>query len=185
MNWRGALALTMLVVLAAITWWLLQTETAPPREPAPTAPEQPDYYFRDALITRLDKETGKPELQLGAADIRHLPQAAVSELATVRLEYYARDGAYWIITALRGELPDAGDVIILQGDVRIIRPDEEPPLEAVTEFLEVNTETHFATTDETVTIRQGASRISGTGLSAWLDEKRLQMHTQVRGHYEK
>jgi len=51
------------------------------------------------------------------------------------------------------------------------------------EEFELNNKTHFISTDQAVTMTQGSSLIRAVGLKAWIDEKRIELLSDVRGRY--
>lgn len=183
MTRRGLFALLGLLLLAGASIWLAQRTPAPADTPAPPASEQPDYYFRDATLHRYDG-AGPATMELRASDIRHFPDSGYSALTTINLTYYVEDGTRWLIRAAHGTLPDQGEVLQLEGDVRITRPDSTPPVQITAAQLAINMETRIANSDGPVTMQQGALRVAGTGLTAWLKTRQLQILDAVRGHYE-
>lgn len=51
------------------------------------------------------------------------------------------------------------------------------------EEFELNNKTHFISTDQAVTMTKGKSSIRAIGLNAWIDEKRIELLSEVQGHY--
>ena len=49
--------------------------------------------------------------------------------------------------------------------------------------FELNNQTHFISTDQAVTITKGKSSIRAVGLNAWIDEKKIELLSEVQGHY--
>lgn len=49
--------------------------------------------------------------------------------------------------------------------------------------FELNNQTHFISTDQAVTMTKGKSSIQAIGLNAWIDEKRIELLSEVRGRY--
>ncbi|HET9679420.1 MAG TPA: LPS export ABC transporter periplasmic protein LptC [Gammaproteobacteria bacterium] len=182
MNWRSLTGLLILVALAVATWWLLRDE----QDSQPVASAQtettPDYYFNDATITRLG-DNGKTRLTLHATRIEHYPQPEYLSLENIRLLHVADDGTRWRVTAQHGTMPEEGKVITLRGEVHIERLQVKPRLTVDTPLLTLNTKTDMAMTDKSVIIHQGVNQLSGTGLTLWLNDSRIEMHSDVRGSY--
>jgi len=51
------------------------------------------------------------------------------------------------------------------------------------EEFELNNQTHFISTDQAVTITKGNSSIQAIGLNAWIDEKKIELLSEVQGRY--
>lgn len=182
MSARALTGLAGLVLLAAASWLLLREERRPAPAPAETAAERADYYFREAVLSRYTGE-GAPVLELQAARIEHFPKSAYLALDGIRMRHRAADGTLWAIQAESGRMPDAGDIITLRGAVHIERLEQEPRLTVDTPVLELNLATDIARSEAVVTVREGPSRVHGTGMTLWLDEQRLVMESKVRGEY--
>lgn len=183
MSWRGAAALLVLLALALASWYLLRGQEQPALPSRPSPADRPDYHFRDAEITRHDAQ-GEPAVRLRAERIEHYPQAGELALSGLRIHYTAADGTRWLITARRGRMPDEGTEIELRGAVHIERLDILPRLTADTDSLLLDTATDLARTEDPVDVHEGASFIQGRGMTLWLGDKRLEMHSEVRGRYE-
>lgn len=182
MNWRSLTGLLLLLALAAVTWWLLSGENDIQPHDAEQTAKTPDYYFNDATITRLGKD-GEPRLMLHAERIEHYPQPEHLTFKTITLHHTADDGTRWQVTAQHGAMPEGGKIITLRGDVHIERLQVKPRLTVDTDELTLNTKTNKAMTDKSVIIRQGVNQISGTGLTLWLNDSRIEIHSDVRGSY--
>jgi len=49
--------------------------------------------------------------------------------------------------------------------------------------FELNNQTHFISTDQAVTMTKGKSSIRAVGLYAWIDEKKIELLSEVQGRY--
>jgi len=49
--------------------------------------------------------------------------------------------------------------------------------------FELNNQTHFISTDQAVTMTKGKNSIRAIGLYAWIDEKKIELLSEVRGRY--
>ncbi|MFT5716706.1 MAG: lipopolysaccharide export system protein LptC [Oleiphilaceae bacterium] len=83
--------------------------------------------------------------------------------------------------------PPASDSSKLQTVINILAPNKSTePFETWTiksEEFELNNQTHFISTDQAVTMTKGKSSIQAVGLNAWIDEKKIELLSEVRGHY--
>ena len=49
--------------------------------------------------------------------------------------------------------------------------------------FKLNNQSHFISTDQAVTMTKGKSSIRAIGLNAWIDEKKIELLSEVQGHY--
>ncbi|RFA30289.1 LPS export ABC transporter periplasmic protein LptC [Alkalilimnicola ehrlichii] len=182
---RRLFPLVSLVVMAVMAWWVFDEREQPP---PPTAEEQPpeetDYYARQLHLLTSGAD-GRWRYRLEADDMMHYPRTEHWEFDTPRLELYTEDGANWYGTAERGRAWADGDEVLLQGQVRLWRPAGETREATQLDTAEVHLQTqeHYAETDQLAVLTQESGRIEGIGARAWLDEGRIELLSRVRAHY--
>lgn len=179
---RGGLTLVALGGTAAFTYWVVQVG-APPRV-AVTAPRHlPDYHFIAPRITRFGSD-GLLTLDLRAAKAEHFQDDDSVELEQLSVDYRTDAGDLWRLTAERGSSPMSGEVLQLEGAVRVARPRADGgALELRTERLTLTTRDQRLTTDAAVEMREGRSLMTATGLDADLRAERISFKRAVRGSY--
>lgn len=164
------------------TWWWLSEQRA--LAPEQAAARHPDSYFHDLDIVRHDVN-GDPEMRVTAEYAEHFEDETwihLQELAARGLGA----GPGWQLTANRGRLTDDGVELDVHGDVVLTRNNPgKVPIELRTTKLSVNTETEIAMTDAPVTVKQGASVVSGRGLWVSLADDYLRIESNVEARYEK
>lgn len=165
-RWGSALfPLSLLLALAALTFWLrYTTEAESPRSDGKTR-HDPDYIVNDGVVRKLDS-TGRLQYTLKATDIRHYPDDDTTDLIDPDLVYLHIKKPPVTMRAERGHVSEDGKRVDLAGNVRIDRPadgkDEE--LTARMPQLTVLPDDEKAFTKSPVTITKGNSWAKGVGM---------------------
>lgn len=182
MNPRSLIAFLILASLAAGAWWLSYRHTPENGAPEAAGP-QPDYYFKDAQITRYAAD-GKPDTVLDAASVQHYPDSEVTRFRQITV-HGGNGNKVWTVRADQANAGDDRKVMHLEHNVRLTSGAGAQPLIVTTDHLTLFTDKNFAQTDAPVVVTQGASRVDGKGLSVWLDAKRFELKSEVKGRYER
>ena len=179
---RGSLTLAALAGAAAFTFWVVQVGA--PRIAQVTAPRHlPDYHFIAPRITRFGSD-GLLALDLRAAKAEHFEDDDSVALEQLSVDYRTDAGDLWHLTAARGTAPMSGEVLQLEGAVRVTRPRAAGgTLELSTERLTLATRGQRLTTDAPIEMREGSSRMTAVGLDADLRAERIQFRRAVRSSY--
>ncbi|HEY9120570.1 MAG TPA: LPS export ABC transporter periplasmic protein LptC, partial [Marinobacter sp.] len=92
----------------------------------------------------------------------------------------------WQAQANEGRLLEADDLVHLLGNVKVTRQAEGggPPLTLTTAALTLNNSERTVYTDEPVTLTDAAGVTTATGMKAWIDDRLLELYSQVEGRYE-
>lgn len=109
-----------------------------------------------------------------------------TELRKPSLTIMREQGEPWQVQADRARITGRGKIIELIGSVDIQRH-PEPGRNAVhgrTDHLRVRPEEQIAETDATVLLDISASRVSASGMRAFLKQGRVELLSGVRGRYE-
>jgi len=88
------------------------------------------------------------------------------------------------LSSNRGHYNPKSEKLILNGDVIIFQ--SSPPEDAWSakgEEFTLDNKRRFISTDQAVTIKKGMHFLNATGLNAWLDEKKIDLLSKVRGQY--
>ena len=186
MERRTAIAIAGLLGLAIFSWWLLQTLSPQQRTSVADVRHEPDYYFRDAIITRFNDQC-LPLFDLYADQVLHFPDDDSVELENIDIEYFRQDAPPWKIRSDKGVIPSGNTLVNLTGNVVMWQVNEttDAPLTLRTERLQILTDRNVAQTEHLVTISEGTSRVHGAGLTADLENELFRLDTQVRAEYEK
>lgn len=177
--------LAVVLALAGFSIWMLSVVNVP-RPGAPPGPRHiPDYYLDHFTATAMGQD-GKPVYRLTADHLDHYPDDDLKVITRLHLEWYRRGLPDWTVDAERGRILDHNRLVLLKGRVVMIRAAtaEAAPIRLQTRDLTIHPGEKYGETDAAVTIDSGPNRIQATGMHVYLDEGRVELLANVRGHYE-
>lgn len=179
-------ALCALAAIAAATWYW--SRPAPPAATLvlPDDDRPPSYYLRDAVIRRMDDE-GRVLYRVYAQFAEERPEERALRLDGVRIEYRQTAQVPWLIEAGRAMVYLDEQTLELDGGVELARSVEARGLPAAvqTEQLRLEPQRRVATADGEIRFTFGASTLTATGLTAFLDEDRLELQSNVQGRFSR
>lgn len=164
MNDRSAslLPLAMLILLAALTFWLNQVVQADaPRGPAR---HDPDYWVERFEVRRFDVE-GKLQHGLVADKLLHYPDDDTTIVTAPHITYFQQPPSK--VSARMAYVGRDGKEVDLVDDVRVIRQGAvagSPTTVLETRTLKIFPDDEKGHTDDPVVITQGRSVLHGRGL---------------------
>ena len=149
-----------------------------------------DYFMSDFETTRFLPDSSR-QFHLRAERLTHFPDPEHTRLDQPRITLYpsANDAPPWHIRSVSARIEDAfeepGQRIDFMGDVVITREDNAGRIVNIyTEFLSVYPQSHFASTDEAVSLISADSEVHSVGMRAALATNHIELLADVRGHYE-
>jgi len=184
-------ALTRIIVIALILaagtglYWVDTLRRAGP-EPAADAktPHEPDAYFVDFTLRRFEN-AGIRTYRLAGERMTRFADDRSTLIERPDLDYRPVEAAPWQATAARAKTEPDSDRVELIDDVVLRQiPENEPPMTIRTSRLTVLTEAGRADTDRPITAESRAWEIDATGMTAWFDRDRVELHHEVNGRYE-
>ena len=175
---------SVLLVAAGASGWVLRSLDSDDPETAWRVPGEPDSYMERFVTVEMD-DAGKPKRRLEAEYMAFHPDGT-TEPSHPYYVFHLAEGEPWHVRSGHGRISADGKVVLLPGRVDIWRNDESGTrtLDIRTTDLEVSTESGYGETDEPVTIRTPASTSKGVGMRAWLDERRIELLSEVRTHVD-
>jgi lipopolysaccharide export system protein LptC len=150
------------------------------------APEhEPDAIVENFTVQNLDA-SGKLRYTFSAPKMQHFADDGSGEALYPRLVQIAAGGGNYVATANRGTINREGEEAFLYGNVLILREatPEEPELRARTEFLHVQAGQGIFRTNQTVTISDGRSTLTGVGMIINKAKRQFTLQSQVRGTFD-
>jgi len=182
-----AVLLLILLLIAGITWLLLDAPTSVQDETGAdqSAGHQLDYYLRGMQATTLGAD-GRPTQKLQSAAVNHYADDDTTEFEAPHLSVFEGEHPPWEIRADRAWMSADGELMLLQDRVTIDRPafPGNPPLHLVTANVRVQPNQGYAETDEAVRVRSNQDWLDATGMQAWLNEpSRIKLLADVKGFY--
>lgn len=169
-SFRNAAVLLSLAVAASLSWYF----SRPPAETAqaPAGPEGAPlgYYLRDATLLGTD-ETGRTFFSLHAAETVQDPNEQGLALTDVRIDYRDEESVGWSIEAEHAVAPGNLSYVDLE-QARVESTETSPARRTIisSEYLRLDPEAYYVSTDAPVRIRVGDMSLDGVGLEARLRE---------------
>lgn len=188
----AVLPLTIMLLLAMLTLWLDRTVELTVDSPARAPTHEPDYMIEKFNLQRLDAN-GEPRYRLSAARMIHFPDDDTSHLTLPRLIQSQPAKAETRVSATRGLVSADGREVKLYDDVELFRAGaavgapggRTDDMRVLTAYLRVVPDDDKADTTERVTIEQGTSTLSGTGMTYDNRYRRIALLSAVRGTMER
>lgn len=141
------------------------------------------YYMHEVELVRTDA-TGQILYRVQTNSATQIAEDGIVELDVVRVSYEPPDRVAWDLRADEGQILPDRNIIQLTGDVVAeSREDIEAQIRISSEYLELDMESHTANTDTDVTVDYTNNTIFATGLRANLKKEKLQLISDVNGHF--
>mgnify|MGYP002760773703 FL=1 len=140
-------------------------------------------YARDLAFWSTDA-TGQINYQLKAPTARYFDDSGLWQFDAPRWQVPVDQGEPWVGRADQGRSWDNQERARLEGNVVLSQAQPEGPITLNTESIDLTLPTRHAQTDQPVTLTGPAYKIAAIGAQAWLDEQRIELQSEVTGHYE-
>lgn len=148
---------------------------------------EPDGFVVDGEYTSFD-ETGNLKISFTSPRIEQFEEGNLATMESPSAELYSSDSGTdsqpWIVNAENGSLLQNEDLLYLTGNVRILRSVGGRETTLTTSTLTLNNNRGMLYTDAPVVIRDVTGITRATGMKAWIDERILELNSQVEGRYE-
>ncbi len=145
--------------------------------------EEPDAFMQKGVFREYD-EQGNLSILFTSKQGIHFPDSEETIFGAPKVTIYQNNEASWEVDANRGQYYQDEKKLILQGSVRVQHPRESASVASLSsDQLTLFTETRFITTDQPVRIVDSNNEIAATGMNAWLNEKRIELQSRVKGTY--
>lgn len=176
------IAKILLLILAVISIWLLSGEeekkdAIPENEHMRTA----DYSMTHFTLTIMD-DSGTPSRVISGDKLAHYADDDSTEILFPIARVIDQQKDTWILSSNKGLTQGEGEEIVLTGNVIITRQDNNE-IELRTEKLILDTLHNTAYTDLAVNIKSPYGNTDSVGLHAALEDKMINLHSRVKGHY--
>lgn len=165
-HWSSALfPLALMLILAGLSFWLVQTTRLPDERHDGKNRHDPDYIIGQLTLKRLDAK-GVLQYQMTAPELRHYPDDDSTEVREPSIHFFHPDRPPVHLSAAEGKVSSRGKEVLLYGGVRVERAAQRqrPALTATMPDLKVMTEAETASTASAVRLVQGRSWLTGVGL---------------------
>ena len=179
------LPLVLMAFLGLLTLWLQYAVVEGFGGDSKSPGHDPDSIVENFTVQRLDA-SGKLRYTFSAPKMMHFADDGSGEALYPRFVEIAADSGNFIATANRGTINRQGEEAFLYGNVLILREatPERPEFRARTEFLHLLAEQGIARTDQTVTISEGRSILTGVGMIVNKNNQQFTLQSQVKGIFD-
>jgi lipopolysaccharide export system protein LptC len=180
----GYFPFVLLVLLAALSFWLEKIVQPPAAQEAAAARHDPDYIVDGLSAVRMD-EQGRVKHTLRAQRMTHFPDDDVTVLVQPRLVTYSQGRAPVTVTSRDAHMSGNGEDVYFENDVRVVRApvDDQSELVLETPYLHVIPDDNIAKTNRPVTIRNGMGVVNASGLELNSETRLLKLEGRVKGVY--
>lgn len=178
------LPIVLMLLLAALTLWLRQAIEGPTWSDPGSRRHDPDAIIENFTITRMD-EKGVPQYRLSAKRMLHFSDDDSTELLAPHFVKRS-DGFEVTVTSERGRVTRDYEEAFFHGNVEMVRKGtrQEPEMNVRSEYLHVLAKKDLVLSDRLVTIREGSSTISGTGMEFNRRTRQFALHARVKGSFD-
>jgi len=179
-----AFRLLLALLLAAISWWGLQS-TSEDLQTLHRDGHEAAFFIKGFSVTALDKE-GLPRHKLSAAKLEQFMDDDTTELTSPLLTVYDEGRPPWVIRASSGWMSPQGELVLLKGDVLITRQTstEVRGMKIATRDMRLYPKKDYAEGDKKVRLSSNKDWLISTGFQFWFKKPiRLKLLKNVRGRY--
>ena len=179
-NSRWKLAFT-LIIIAGLSYWLLDTLIMDDDKVLAKLAHHPDYYMKNFTTLKM-KQDGTPKNHLTASYMAHYPDDNTTELDYPKLKIYRENKLPIYVNADKGWVTSGNEVILLVGNVYLyqINDSGEMSLELITKDARVLLDKEYAETDKPATLISKNSVTNSTGIRIHLQDQRMEFLDNVQ-----
>lgn len=178
------LPMTLLVLLALLTFWISQSvKEAGSRNGINL--DEPDSIVENFLAVSTDV-AGVPRYRLAAEKLSHYSRNEMTLLDKPILTHFHEKQGEMQISSSKASVTPGGDKVVFTGQVNLLRPAGAggKEMSMQTSFLEVRTEKNEAFTGQPVVIRRPGLQITAAGLHLFADTRVLKLKGRVKAQYQ-
>ncbi len=183
--WLRMLALGGTVVAAIFLLWRSDEAPVVDQEAAALRGDaEPDGFVVNGNYRSFD-ETGNLEIRFASPRIEQFEENNLATMDSPRAELYGdADTQPWIVEADRGRLIQNQELVHLTGNVQVLRSVSGRDTTLTTRTLTLDNNEGVVFTDAPVEIRDVTGITTAVGMKAWIDERILELNSQVEGYYD-
>ena len=172
---RPWLVVTVLVLLAAATQWLLWLFAPSPEEIAFVGPLRPEYSLNNFQL-RMFRDNGELSFTVEAPYMDRHSGDGHFLVSTPHMLIMREGEPRWQASATDSVIDAKGETLQLRGDVRFQSlPDDPRPIDIRTEHLLARPDTQQVQADGPVTVLQERSTLTGSGMRADFANSRMEL----------
>ncbi|MCB1767312.1 MAG: LPS export ABC transporter periplasmic protein LptC [Candidatus Competibacteraceae bacterium] len=184
---RGIFSLTVLALLAGLSYGLLQWVESGLREPERAKSQEPVMIINHFQAVRLNT-AGVREYVVEAPQLAQLPDKLGARIEWPVLDWYQLDGQTreWRLQSEQGWVAADYETVRLEGAVTMTRlaTSGKPPVTVTTRDVLIRPGERYVETAAPARAITPGGELRAVGVRAWLDQERLELLSQVRGTYD-
>jgi LPS export ABC transporter protein LptC len=179
-NARNLLLFLSLTGAALVTWVFARFSQEPMTVNIDSEPSPESYYLLGALMSFTNDE-GRVYYRVRAERVEQQAEDESFVLDDISVEYVPEIDVHWNITAARGLATANRDTLHLQDNVRLAYAPDVDQEEIIfeTDDLRLYPDRFIATSDQRITMRQGDSAVTATGLELNLETDFWKLESDV------
>jgi lipopolysaccharide export system protein LptC len=182
---NGNYSYPTLIMVAAMSWWLLKLTSQDEFGRIVAPAHSPDYFSKG--YTKLEmSELGRPKTKLLADEMIHYSDDSTTQMLKPLMTFYNDTVPPWIIKAETGLMSADGKDLLLGGKVYVDRAAAEGvrELKIYTSTLKVKPEISYAETDAWAELISLPNWTTGIGMKLTFAEPiHLELLSHVKGNY--
>lgn len=180
-----ALALACTLVAVVVLMWQSDEPSEPVEAAALRGQSEPDGFVVNGRYLSFD-ETGRLTVRFESPRIEQFESEQLATMETPRAQLFTEGEAQpWRLSADTGTLLDNTELLELEGNVEVVRQtDTGRKATLTTPYLTLDNGRRIAYTDAPVTLTDAFSVTRAIGMKAWIDDRILELDSQVEGRYE-
>jgi lipopolysaccharide export system protein LptC len=181
---RYWLPLLPLFGLLGATYWLNQQVQPEPAKRDSNKRHDTDAIIENFTATKLN-EQGAPAFIMAATKLLHYPDDDSTSLETPRITMLSAEQPTIYAIAKHGAISSKGDVVLLHGDVEVLREAsaKQSGLTLQTDYLNILPDLNLANTDRPVVVVDAHNIVYATGLEMDNRTRTLKLLSQVRSEH--
>ena len=182
----AAFPIGILLVLAALSYWLNIVSTADPVDIGGRFRHDPDTIIRQFDGISYD-QAGNRKAGLSGTQLEHFPDDESSRIQKPYMRRFSLSNAPATVNANQAIVNSDGSEVDLTGDVRAVRPAQggKAAVTVTAPHMHVLVDEERARTPGFARVQQGSSWISGTGFEADNVTQTFNFHNNVSGSYKR
>ncbi|CAK0775189.1 lipopolysaccharide export system protein LptC [Gammaproteobacteria bacterium] len=174
----------LLILVAALSAWLVQV-TEPPLEVVEQPVRHDPDYFAERFTTTIIDAKGQIHHRLRADFLKHFPDDDSSDLQHPYFTLFREGSPSWLINSERGRVGAGGETVWLFGQVQVRQPPGFDAWEMDTSEMLLRPEVQYGETERAVEIRHPPWQVvDAVGMRVHLKDKQVELLSNVRGRYE-
>jgi lipopolysaccharide export system protein LptC len=178
------IGLVAVALIGALGYWNIRPESFMDRQAAAGPDNAIDFYVVGAS-TQQFQEDGQLQYEMTTSKLEHIKASDVTLLDKPDLQLYRGTPYPWHVRSDKGEVAPEGKQVELIDNVRIARTDaKNRPTVITSSRVTVFPDEEYAQTEQAVRIEAANGVTTAQGMKAYMNDGKIDLLSNVRGHHE-